>query len=297
MRIAVLSGKGGTGKTLTSVNLAAAAGKAVYYDCDVEEPNGALFFKPEGVTGEAVTVPLPQVDAALCNGCRACVGFCNFNAMAYVGGRVKLFEDICHACGGCVIVCPQNAISERPKKVGEVQRGMSEEVGVHSGILKMGEPSGTPIIKRLLDTMDGGADALEIVDCPPGSACIVMDSIKDADYCLLVAEPTTFGAHNLAMVHELVQVFGKPHGALLNKCHGEVNPAEDYCLDNGVSILGRIPYDADLGKLNAEGRIAVREDDKWKVFFEDLIDRIEKEVGHATATHFLAAREEQERRR
>lgn len=286
MRIAVLSGKGGTGKTLASVNLAAAAGHAAYCDCDVEEPNGALYFKPEAVKTKTVSVHVPEVDHERCDGFRACVDFCRFNALAYINGRVKVFEDICHACGGCSIVCPTHAISEKEKVVGEVQRGMSLDVSVGSGILKPGEPSGTPIIKELLG--QEGPDEkgkLQIVDCPPGSACIVMDSIKDADYCLLVAEPTVFGAHNLAMVHELVQVFGKPHGVLLNKCHGSENPAEAYCLEHHVPILARLPFDTELGTLNAEGRIAARENPNWQAFFSGLLETIEKEAGHEAASH------------
>ncbi len=151
MNIAVLSGKGGTGKTLVSVNLAAAAGQAVYLDCDVEEPNGHLFFKPVDVQEELVKVKIPLLDEQLCDGCRKCVAFCNFNALAYSNEKLIIFEDICHSCGGCILVCPQAALTEKDRVIGRIEKGRSEDVSVYTGILNTSEPSGVPIIDRLLD--------------------------------------------------------------------------------------------------------------------------------------------------
>lgn len=148
MDIAVLSGKGGTGKTLLSVNLAAAAEKSVYIDCDVEEPNGHLFFKPENIEIEEVTVKIPYVDKDLCDGCRKCIDFCNFNALALVGEKPFIFEAVCHSCGGCILVCPKSAMFEKNKVTGEIQRGISKNVEVVTGILNTGEASGIPIIKK-----------------------------------------------------------------------------------------------------------------------------------------------------
>lgn len=147
MKIAVLSGKGGTGKTFVSVNLAEVLEEGVYVDCDVEEPNGHLFFKPVWLEIDYITRKLPTIDQDICNGCRVCTDFCKFNALAYIADKVIVFEEICHSCSGCTLFCPQNAITEKDK----------DHV---------------------------------VIDCPPGSACSVMENIKDADYCLLVAEPT-----------------------------------------------------------------------------------------------------------
>ena len=281
MKIAVLSGKGGTGKTLVSVNLAAAATSSVYIDCDVEEPNGHLFFKPVNIRKNSIAVKIPIVDDEVCIKCRKCVKFCKFNALAYIKDKVKVFDDICHSCGGCELVCPVGAISEIDKIVGEVQSGISKEVKVYTGILETGQASGTPIIKELLaDTKD--LEEITFIDCPPGSACIVMESIKDADYCILVAEPSLFGVHNLQMVHELVTLFNIPSGVILNKSIEGENPAEEYCIENDINILGNIPFDKKLGNINSNARIAVREDEEYRKMFNALLEKVLKEAGHET---------------
>ncbi|MPM60779.1 Iron-sulfur cluster carrier protein [bioreactor metagenome] len=277
IKVAVLGGKGGAGKTLVAVNLAAAAPKAAYFDCDVEEPNGHLFFKPQEVTAREIAVKIPVFDGALCAGCRKCVDFCKFGALAFVKGRPYLFEEVCHSCGGCSLLCPVGAITEREKPVGVLQKGTAGGVTVTTGFMNPGEASGIPLIKALLgDAKD--SELPVIIDCPPGSACIVMESIKDADFCLLVAEPTIFGAHNLAMVHELAVLFGKPCGAVLNKCMDGENPAQVYCLEKGIPVLAKIPFDMELGRLSSRGHIAVRESEEYRKLFSRLLETLQKEV-------------------
>ncbi|HZK20918.1 MAG TPA: ATP-binding protein [Oscillospiraceae bacterium] len=277
MKIAVLSGKGGTGKTLVSVNLAASAKTSVYIDCDVEEPNGHLFFNPKSVKEQPVTVKIPKVDMALCSGCRKCVDFCNFNALAYIKDKLIIFEEICHSCGGCILVCPEKALTEKDKAIGKVQIGTSSGVKIFTGILNTGEASGVPIIKKLLSENKPKTD-IEVIDCPPGSACIVMESIKDADFCVLVAEPTLFGMHNLKMVYELVRLFNKPFAVVLNKCIEGYNPSEQFCIDNNINILCKIPFDSELGTINSNAQIAVRESEKYKALFSSLLTKVIKEA-------------------
>ena len=283
-KVAVLSGKGGTGKTLLSVNLAAVAGGALYLDCDVEEPNGHLFFRPTDVREEEISVKIPTLDASKCTGCRKCVDFCKFNALALIRNKPFLFEEVCHSCGGCALVCPEKALGEKDKVTGRVQRGVSGDVAVHTGILNTGKASGIPIIRNLLAGAAAEEKSFTFIDCPPGSACIVMESIKDADYCLLVAEPTLFGVHNLNMVYELVRIFHKPYGAVLNKCIGGENPAEAFCLEHGIPILGRIPFDSALGSLSADAKIAAREDAGFHALFSSLLENVREEVRRETAS-------------
>lgn len=297
MNIAVLSGKGGTGKTLLSVNMAAASKSATYIDCDVEEPNGYLFFKPEEIVEENVSVKIPEVNKELCSGCRKCVDFCKFNALAFIKKAPIVFGDICHSCGGCSLLCPENAITEKDKVIGKIEKGKSQGIDVYTGILNTGEVSGVPIIEKLLEenrksSSNGevsnnieGNEKLSIIDCPPGSACIVMESIKDADFCVLVAEPTAFGAHNLEMVYELVSLFGKPFGVVLNKCLDGENPSEEFCKEKGIKILGRVPFEKELGELNSNAKIAARESERYNKLFKNILETVKGEVQHERASY------------
>jgi len=284
MKIAVLSGKGGAGKTLVSVNLAAAAEKAVYIDCDVEEPNGHLFLKPGRVNTRRIDKLIPVVKEDRCTGCRVCVDFCKFNALAYIQGTLKIFEDLCHSCGGCQLFCPEKALGEKGKEIGRIETGVSGHVHVLTGILNTGEASGIPIIHDLLKAgKEMENEGPTIIDCPPGSACSVMESIEDADYCVLVAEPTLFGAHNLEMVHRLVTLFQKPHGVILNQCLEGENPSEIYCEEQRIPILGKIPFDRELGTMSSKALIAVREQDAYRDLFTSLLAAIREEGKHETA--------------
>lgn len=275
VKIAVLSGKGGTGKTMLSVNLAAAAAPSTYVDCDVEEPNGYLFFKPEDVRPETVSVLVPSADPNICNGCKECVRFCKFHALAHSGDRLMVFEDVCHSCGGCSLICPLNAITEHPRTIGTVESGHSGEVTVHTGRMNVGEAAGLPIIRKLMKKVSESESKRIFIDCPPGSSCTVMESIRDVEFCVLVAEPTIFGAHNLGMVVELVRAFDKPFGVVLNKrLDGEKDPSEEYCHGNGLPILGEIPFDHELGIMGSEAKIASRENSGFLRMFRDICDRI-----------------------
>lgn len=274
---AVLSGKGGTGKTLLSVNLSAVCKESVYIDCDVEEPNGHLFFKPINIKEEEITVKMPVLKTDLCTGCRKCADFCNFSAIAIVNKRPMIFEEVCHSCGGCVLLCEAKALYEKDKAIGRVQTGTSENVTVKTGILNTGEASGIPIIKKLLKDIIK-SNKITFIDCPPGSACIVMESIKDADYCILVAEPTLFGSHNLEMVYELVKLFNKPCGVVLNKCIDEENPSEKFCIENNIKIISKIPFDKELGAINSDAKIAVRENGEYQKMFLTMLNQVIKEA-------------------
>ena len=275
MKIAVLSGKGGTGKTFVSVNLAAVAEHAAYIDCDVEEPNGRLFFKPDKPTETPVYTLLPSFNAQKCTGCRKCVDFCRFNALVFVKGNPMAFAEVCHACGGCVLVCPSGAVTEQKRPVGIVEIGQSANVQIVTGVLNPGEASGVPVINAALKSAKN--NSLTVIDCPPGSSCAVMESVEDADFCLLVAEPTIFGLHNLKMVVELVRLFHKPLSVVINKSDGRFEPIESFCGQNQIPILCRIPYSEKLAQLCARAEIAVFEDDEMNNLFLRLLETVKKE--------------------
>lgn len=274
MKIAVLSGKGGAGKTFVSVNLAAAAGKAVYIDCDVEEPNGRLFLKPKHLQRETVYRILPQFDKETCIGCRKCVDFCRFNALVLVKKKPMLFDEVCHSCGGCERVCPAQAVTWRQHPVGTVEIGTRDEITVITGELNIGEASGIPVEQKAME-LGFGQEGTVIIDCPPGSACSVMEAVQEADYCVLVAEPTAFGLHNLQMVHELVRILGKPCGCIVNKADGEYEPLMQYCQEQNLPMLCSIPYSEETARRTAAGEIAV----DYDVGLKEKLEAVLREVG------------------
>ena len=273
MKLAVLSGKGGTGKTLLSVNLAAAAGHGTYVDCDVEEPNGRLFLKPEDIRTEPVSTLLPAFDAEKCDGCRKCVDFCRFNALIYIREKPKVFAEVCHSCGGCRLVCPTGAIREEPKEVGHLEIGRRGKTEVITGILNPGEASGVPVISAALQKAEN-KDGLTVIDCPPGSACSVMESVTGADYCLLVAEPTAFGFHNFCMVHELCSLLHKPCGVVINKLDTPYAPLEDYCKSHRLPVLARIPYEPRTALLASQGKLLYAEAPEIRPLFDGILQKI-----------------------
>lgn len=270
MKIACLSGKGGAGKTLAAVNLAAAAKRAVYIDCDVEEPNGRLFLKPQDIKETIVSSLLPEFDPDRCTGCKKCVEFCRFHALVYIRKKPMVFSEVCHSCGGCSLVCPEHAVIEKEKPIGKLEIGRAGELKTVTGILNPGEASGIPIIREALKQAEG----LTIIDGPPGSACSVMESVMDADYCVLVAEPTAFGFHNFQMVYELVTLLGRKCGVLVNKEDTPYEPLERFCREHGLPILGRIPYDPKIGAMAAKGELVFEKVPELQALFLDLLKQI-----------------------
>ena len=273
MKISILSGKGGTGKTFVSTNLATISNNCTYIDCDIEEPNGHLFFNSDIIKEKDVTISLPKIDLEKCIGCRKCVDFCKFNALAFINNKPKVFNTICHSCGGCKLVCEQNAIIDDNHCIGKVFYSKYNNINIRTGLLNIGEVSGVPIINELLKDTDK-KDDLFIVDCPPGSDCSVMESISDSDYCLIVTEPTLFGLSNFKMVYELVDLFKKPFGVIINKFETEHNPMDEYCEKENIKVVAHIPYNKNIANIVSNGHIAVKENNELRNIFKDLLSYI-----------------------
>ena len=271
MKVAVLSGKGGAGKTLVAVNLAATA-RARYVDADVEEPNGHLFLPSQELTIDPVEVLVPVVDHDRCDACRVCVDFCRFNALALINDRVEVFEQVCTACGGCTVLCPQGAISEKRRLIGHLQTGVSDGVEVRTGVMMPGVVSGVAILSKLFDGLP--ADDLSIIDGPPGASCLVVETARIADHCVLVAEPTAFGVHNLRLIAKLVAVVGRPAGILVNKALDDDTRVEEVAEELGLPVLGRLPYDPAIAKATSEGRLLARESPVVADVMEGVLARV-----------------------
>lgn len=173
------------------------------------------------------------------------------------------------------MLCSNGALAETRRAIGIVEYGQSGKIKTRTGVLNTGEATGIPVIKHLLTDIPN--EGLVVIDCPPGSSCAVMESIKDSDYCILVAEPTLFGVHNLSMVYKLVKLFDKPHGVIINKAIEGETVVEDYCRENEIPILMTIPYELEIGLLNSQGML-VGQKDKYFSIFNKVLQKIKKEV-------------------
>ena len=270
MRIAVLSGKGGTGKTTVAASLAACVSDSQYADCDVEEPNGFIFLKPELTQAIDVRVRVPEVDKQLCTGCGACARICQFNALAVVKGKVLVFPELCHHCGACLLVCQPGALHEVERSIGLVEA--NGQGTFYQGRLNIGEPTGIPIIETIKQRLDPCRPA--ILDCSPGAACAVVKSLEDCDAAVLVTEPTPFGLHDLAIAAELTRRMGIPAGVVINKADPDEQTARRFCRSIHLPVLMEIPFSRSIAEQYARGRLPVQTDPAWRDLFLRLYDAV-----------------------
>jgi MinD superfamily P-loop ATPase len=273
VKISVLSGKGGTGKTTVAVNLAKTLKEVYYVDCDVEEPNGHLFLKPQIEIQEDVNVLIPEIDYGKCTLCGECVKACRFGALTKLLKKILVFDHLCHSCGACYEICPYDAIREVPKKVGEIREGNSQGIGFIDGKLNYGEATGVPILREINRRIER-LDKPVIVDSPPGTSCPVIHSIENSDFCLLVTEPTPYGLHDLDLAVKLVKDMNLPMGIVINKAGEKDELIEKYAEEEGIKVLAKIPFKRELAESYSKGRLLVEEDEGIRGIFERLAEDI-----------------------
>ena len=275
MKIAIASGKGGTGKTTLATNLAYQAAqrglRTAYVDCDVEEPNGHLFLHPTIEERHVVSEWVPQVDRQLCSLCGQCSTICRFSAIVAIGHNLLVYPQLCHGCGGCTLVCPNHAISERPHALGEMQTGQAGSLHFIQGKLNIGEARSTPVIRAVRAIVP--PVELAILDAPPGTSCPTIASVRDTDLVLLVTEPTPFGLHDLRLAVEMVRMLKLPLAVVVNRVGVGDDRVARYCLTEGIEVWGEIPDDRRIGEAYARGRLICQTLPEYQVVFSGLLDR------------------------
>ena len=284
MRIAVASGKGGTGKTTIAVSLALSAlGKVQLLDCDVEEPNAGIFLAQRDIEECPITVPVPVINEAKCVACGSCASFCEFNAIVHIGTTVMVFPELCHSCGGCVLVCPQKAIHEEPSVIGtlttsEVLRDGLPPLDFYQGLLTIGKAMSPPVIRAVKDRAGkdraSGVNVLTIIDAPPGTSCPMGTAVTGADYVILATEPTPFGLHDLDLAVKTVRKMGIPFGVIINRSDSGDNRVVDYCARESIRILMQIPEDRRIARGYSEGKPLVVSAPEYRKKFETLAELV-----------------------
>jgi len=273
MKIVVASGKGGTGKTSVAINLALSTGANQYLDCDVEEPNAHIFLKGKETSQIPVEILVPVIDKSKCTFCGECSRFCQYNALFVVGDTAMVFPELCHSCGGCSIVCPEGAISEVPRNIATIHKLQINDMELVYGNLNVGEPLAVPVISAVKDQTI--SEGLVILDAPPGTACPVVESISNADVCIMVTEPTPFGLHDLEIATEVIKQLDVPVGVVVNFAGVGDRTVYNFCEKQNIPILMEIPYNRRIAELYSTGIPFSTEMTEWQPKFQVLLERAE----------------------
>lgn len=277
MIISVASGKGGTGKTTVSTNLAMAVGSGVrILDCDVEEPNAHLFINPDFEHSEIFFTSVPEIDLDKCSFCGECEAICQFKAIVVVGDTVMPFPELCHSCGGCMAVCPEHAVTEGRREIGVVETGRRNNLMFVHGRLRVGEAMSPPLIRQVRSYET--PDMVTIIDAPPGTSCPVIAAMKKTDFVLLVTEPTPFGLHDLKLAVGAVRILGIPCGLVINRSDIGDERVREYAKNENVPVLMEIPFDRRIAAAYARGKLIIEEMPEWKEKFLNLFDGIKRKI-------------------
>jgi MinD superfamily P-loop ATPase len=259
MKIAIASGKGGTGKTTLATNLACSIARmdkeVQYLDCDVEEPNGHIFLKPDIKETHNATICVPEVDTEICAGCGNCGQLCQYSAIVCLKDTPLVFEQLCHSCGGCNLVCPTGAITEKQIPIGFVDSGAADGVEFVQGRLNIGDVRTPALIKKVKEK--AANDGLIIIDAPPGTSCPVIEALSGVDFCLLVTEPTPFGLNDLKLAVDMVRILKLPFAVVINRSDLGDDEVLQYCTEESIEVILEIPDDRRIAEAYSRGNMIV----------------------------------------
>jgi MinD superfamily P-loop ATPase len=263
MKITIASGKGGTGKTMVATSLALSLAAELnppplFLDCDVEVPNAHLFLHPLLDEQQEVMLLIPSVDETKCTHCGKCTEVCQYHAIAVLGQKTLVFPQLCHGCGSCTALCPEDAIKESPARMGVVERGPAAAgISFARGVLDVGEPMAVPIIRQLKKWGISQPGQMVIRDAPPGTSCPVVETVRGSDYLLLVTEPTPFGLHDLRLAVQVASELGIPVGVIVNRFTETYPTLDDFCANNNLPVLLRIPFERAIAEGVSQGKTLV----------------------------------------
>jgi len=285
MNIVVASGKGGTGKTTVATNLAHTFALGTtptsYCDCDVEAPNGHIFLKPTIEHKRSICTKIPSVNMDLCDACGKCGETCKFSAIVVIRKKVLTYPELCHSCGGCGLVCPNNAISEIDREIGILETGKSGGLNYVAGKLNIGEASAVPLISQVKQELV--PENINIIDAPPGTSCPVIETVRDADYVILVTEATPFGLNDLILAVETVRKIGLPFSVVINRYDVGDNKVEEYCQKEEIDIMARIPYSREIAEAYSRGQMLIDSIPEQRELYSLVAESVVKFVDNGVA--------------
>ena len=264
MRLAIASGKGGTGKTTVAVNLAkylSAELDTLLVDLDVEEPNSAIFIHGEETGSLDVNRRVPEWDQSKCTLCGKCPGWCRYNALLRLGDTILALPELCHSCHACSELCPSSALPMRDLPLGRMRSLRSDQLDFVESRLEIGVEQASPLISRTLKHVDDiyFSKRLQILDCPPGTSCAMVAATKTADFAILVTEPTPFGLYDLSLAVETLRHLRIPLAVVVNRSGNHDHQLLKYCADEEIPIFASIPERREIASLYSDGKMLYEE--------------------------------------
>ena len=283
MKIAVASGKGGTGKTTLSTNLSkylvnsGSFRNVILADLDVEEPNSGLFINGETLEKNIKYKMIPEWNKNLCTNCGNCDRVCNFNAVLKLGSSVMILPELCHSCYACSELCPAQALPMKSERMGELRVIKDKDLTFIESRLDIGQEQAVPLIAQSIEYIEeeyDTADDLIILDSPPGTSCPVIEVAKNSDFIILVTEPTPFGLHDLSLAVNTMREIGRDFGVVINRWGVGNDDVIRYCDDQNIDIIAKFPHMRSIAEIYSRGEIIYMKVQEFK----ESLEAVEKYI-------------------
>ncbi len=282
LKVAIASGKGGTGKTTLSVNLInyiaekKLYNKNILVDLDVEEPNSSLFIKEESNSTKKVYKKIPKWNIEKCNPeCKICSDICRFNAVLKMGSNILVLPNLCHSCFACSELCPNSALPMEKSEIGKIKEIKTPTFDFIESRLNIGEEKSVPLITKTIKHIEKNySSGIAILDSPPGSSCPVIEVTKNSDLIILVTEPTPFGLHDLKLAVQTLKELKKHIVVVINKYGIGNDDVIDYCKKENIEIIAKLPNMKKIAQLYSKGELIYKEVPEFKYELKKIYNYI-----------------------